>query len=238
MPVRHSQSLELRLKSEGKLDNAIRRAAFPLAEKLYHERGVEMALWREEDAAASNILDEESQRLFRTSAEANRERLHHDWVSSALTFMERDKEISAALAERAARRGDRELPESMIKPRPINDMQRCYAGFEDTVHYNPNIEPPTYSRLQLRDPSVPERRPPSRFGEARHMTSVHPVPAAPPRPDVLSMAELSKRLLPTRMQIPDDKPVKPDYAVGRSNREAEVLKSRGTVALPDPNRRW
>jgi hypothetical protein len=152
--------------------------------------------------------------------------------------MENDKEIAEALAERAARRGDRELPASMVKPQPLTDMQKLYAGFQDTPYFDPNIEPPTYSRLTLRDPSLPERGPPARFGEGRHTTSVHPIPAAPPRPDVLSMSALSKKLLPTHLQVPDDKPAGAGYAVGRNNREGETLRGGGTVALPDPNKRW
>jgi hypothetical protein len=239
MPVRHSQSLELKLKADGKLKNAIRREAFPLLEKLYER--VQPALWREDEAYTTAVLSEEEQRNRAMSMNAERTRQRDMWFSRSLDFCEKDKELSLALAERAAgKRGDRELPAHMVPEKPLTEMQRLYAQFDDTMHFNPEIEPPApYSRLQLRDPNVPERAPPSRFGEARHMTSVHPVPAAPPRPDVLSMAALSRKLLPQHLHVPDDKPAKPTgYTVGRANREGEQLQTRGSIPLPDPNRRW
>src|SRR6516164_7443228 len=103
--VRHSQSLELRLKSEGKLSNAVRRQAFPLLEQLYCR--IEPCLWREQDAIASGIIDEEGQRLHRLSSEAETAKNQHLWFSRSLDFIEKDKELSAALAAQACVRATR-----------------------------------------------------------------------------------------------------------------------------------
>jgi hypothetical protein len=56
---------------------------------------------------------------------------------------------------------------------------------------------------------------------------------------VLSIAALSRKLLPRHLHVPDDKPAKPTgYTVGRANREGEQLQTRGSIPLPDPNQRW
>jgi hypothetical protein len=226
----------LRLKSEGHLSNSVRRAAYPHLRQLYDR--IHPAIWAQDDRQESNILDDEQRRIHQLQRDSERRRQEHSWFVASLNVLERDSECAPALATAASRRGDNDVPEGMKRPAPMSEMAKLYAQFPDTQYHNPNIEPPTHSRLQLRDPAVPQKGPPTRFGEGRHTTSVHPVPAAPPRPDVLSMSALSKKLLPQHLQIPDDGPTKAGYAVGRSNREGETLRSGGTVALPDPNKRW
>jgi hypothetical protein len=199
--LRHSQSLELRLKSEGKLGNAVRRQAFPLLEQLYSR--IEPALWRERDAVASGIIDEEGQRLHRLSSETETAKNQHLWFSRSLDFIEKDKELSAALAAQAARRGDNEVPESMRPARQPTEMEKIYRTMPDTPYHVADARVPAYSRLQLRDIPVLSDDAPREGGGHRYQQTPTPPAAQAPTKDVLSLSELSKKLLPRHLQVPE-----------------------------------
>jgi hypothetical protein len=202
MPIRHHDSLRLRLASEGRLSNAVRREAFPLLERLYNR--IQPALWREQDAVASGIIDEEGQRQHRLSSEAERTRNPHAWFSRSLDFIERDKELATALAARAAGKGDNELPEAMQRPQPMSEMAKLYAGFADTIYADGDVEQPMHSALRLRDaPVLSNDAPREGGGLLQQRQAAAPEQTQTPNRDVLSLSELSKKLLPRHLQIPE-----------------------------------
>jgi hypothetical protein len=173
-----------------------------LLERIYQR--IEPALWRERDAAASSIIDEEGQRLHRLSAEAETAKNQHAWFSRSLDLIEKDKELSSALAAQAARRGDNEVPESMRPLRQQTEMETIYKTMPDTQYHEVNAEAPAYSRLQLRDtPVLSNDAPREGGGLLRRQTQAPPQQTQAPNRDVLSLSELSKKLLPRHLQIPE-----------------------------------
>jgi hypothetical protein len=197
MAIRHSQSLELRLRMEGKLPSCVERELYPRLQQI-HDR-VAPTLWPEDEnyITGGGVLDDEEQAIRRTQIESHRRNDEYKWISHHLKTLAQDPEIARAAVDAAARRGDRDVPLAMQPAAKPTEMMQIYRSqFPDSAWHDPNAAPPEpFSRLKLRDPNTPEPGPPSRFGEARNLTPCRQMPRNTPAADPLSLSALSKRVL-------------------------------------------
>jgi hypothetical protein len=93
----------------------------------------------------------------------------------------------------------------MKRPQPMSEMARLYAGFPDTMYADENVEQPVHSSLRLRDEPVLKTDAPREGGGHRYQQTQAPsaAQAQTSNEDVLSLSELSKKLLPRHLQIPE-----------------------------------
>jgi hypothetical protein len=82
-------------------------------------------------------------------------------------------------------------------------MERIFKTMPDTQHYEADAEAPTYSRLRLRDTPVLSGDAPREGGGHRYQQTQAPPAASAQTKDVLSDPELSKKIVPRHLQIPE-----------------------------------
>jgi hypothetical protein len=162
-------------------------------------------IWAKYDAAESNILDDEQRRIYRLQRDAQLSRERHQSLVNLLNRAERDPVYSAAFAAEAARHGDNDVPEALKKPQPMSEMARIYSSsFPDSQWHDPNVEQPTYSRLQLRDTPVLSDEQPREGGGFRYQQTQTPQPTpVATNKDLLSQPALSRKFLSKEYWIPE-----------------------------------
>jgi hypothetical protein len=162
-------------------------------------------VWAKYDAAESNIVDDEQRRIYRLQRDAQLSRERRQSLINLLNRAERDPEYAAAFAAEAARHGDNDVPEALKKPQPMSDMARIYSSsFPDSQWYDPNVEQPVFSRLQLRDKPVLSDEQTREGGGFRLRAEASPQPAQPaPNKDLLSPQALSRKFLSKEYWIPE-----------------------------------
>jgi hypothetical protein len=189
-------SMQYRLQMEGRLGTNVRRAAFDRLESLWEQK-VAPSLWSRDESQRSNIdlLSDEQEETRARMRDTELIKQKHNWLCRALDTLEADKDASQALAAEGIRRGDTELPASMVPPKPQSEMARQYATMQDSLWYDPHATTVEPSRLTLADkPAIVPESPRARFAA--------PVRAATTasRPEPLSMADIARKVLPEQLR--------------------------------------